>query len=310
MANSKDAIIERVLSRLGDKDLIDKILSLPKSDFNSLLLKLYQEQAGNATPVDLVKEFQANRFSVPSEADPVAYHSFEAELLSLAQENEIKATLLSPAAPFASNSTFGYVDQNNVVSAVRGTEILSDPTNMLAIIIAERLKTNPAENRKPIHLCTTARVLRAQVFPKRKGYYSHFGIFSIVSSGKDVGSYSCEKNLFQKQLVYYKKLLVEKHNAELSVVLRKRRGYTDGDGFYESMADMIKQEFPGIPTSLSSEYEENNYYKGIHFKIYMEKEDGRIEVGDGGFVDWLQQMTGNKKERCLISGIGIDRLLI
>jgi hypothetical protein len=42
----------------------------------------------------------------------------------------------------------------------------------------------------------------------------------------------------------------------------------------------------------------------------MEKDNERIEVGDGGFVDWTQQMTGTKKERCLISGIGLDRLLI
>ena len=181
---------------------------------------------------------------------------------------------------------------------------------MLAIIIAERLKYNLVENRKPIHLCTTARVLRAQVFPKRKGYYSHFGVFSIVSSGKDIGSYSCEKDLLKKQLIYYKKLLIEKYNAELSVVLRKRRGYSDGDGFYCSMTDLVKTELPDVPISLDSEYEENNYYKGIHFEIYMQKENQSIEIGDGGFVDWTQKMTGSGKERCLISGIGIDRLLI
>jgi len=154
------------------------------------------------------------------------------------------------------------------------------------------------------------RVLRAQVFPARRGYYSHFGIFCIVSSGKDAGSYKCEKNLLAKQLIYYRKLLVEKFNAKLSVVLRKRRGYTDGDGLYASMAKMVNDELPGVPVSLDPEYEDNNYYKGIHFTIYMEKEHERIEVGDGGFVDWTQQMTGNKKERCLISGIGLDRLLI
>jgi len=310
MASSIDAIIDRVLSRLGNKELLEKILSLPNSDFNSLLLKLFQEQANNATPSDIVKAFQVNRFSVPSEIDPVAYHNFESELLLIAQNMGIETVLLSPAAPFASNSAFGYVDQNNVVSAVRGTEIISDPTNMLAIIIAGRLKTNPAENREPIHLCTTARVLRAQMFPKRKGYYSHFGIFSIVSSGKDVGSYSCEKSLFQKQLVYYKKLLIEKYDAELSVVLRKRRGYTDGDGFYHSMIELIKAELPNIPVSLDGEYEENNYYKGIHYKIYMQKENQSIEIGDGGFVDWTQKTTGSRKERCLISGISLDRLLI
>ncbi|MBP1996208.1 hypothetical protein [Paenibacillus eucommiae] len=33
-------------------------------------------------------------------------------------------------------------------------------------------------------------------------------------------------------------------------------------------------------------------------------------IGDGGFVDWTQKMLENKKERLLISAIGLDRLLL
>jgi histidyl-tRNA synthetase len=69
-------------------------------------------------------------------------------------------------------------------------------------------------------------------------------------------------------------------------------------------------ELPDVPVSIDSEYDENNYYKGIHFKMYMKKDNQSIEIGDGGFVDWIQKMTGSKKERCLISGISLDRLLI
>jgi hypothetical protein len=303
-------IADSILSRLGNNNLIKDLLSLPKSDFNSLMLEVFRQQAGSITPIDIVKAYNLNRFSVPSEVDPVAYHSLEAELLALAQDSGIKAILLSPAVPFASSSTFGFVNQNNVVSSVRGTEILSDPTNMLAIIIASQLKENKAGNANPLHYCTTARVLRAKVFPSRKGYYSHFGHFCIVSSGKDSGSYTCEKDLLVKHMLYYKKLFIDKCDAKLSIELRKSRGYIDGDGFYNNMAKLVKQEFPGVPLAIKQEYEENNYYRGIHFIIYAEKNNERIEVGGGGFVDWMQQMTNNKKERCLISGISLDRLLI
>jgi hypothetical protein len=34
---------------------------------------------------------------------------------------------------------------------------------------------------------------------------------------------------------------------------------------------------------------------------------GGVEIGDGGFVDWTQRLTGNRKERLLISGVGVDR---
>ena len=303
-------IIDRVLDKIGDKELLKKISTLAKADLNSLLLRVYQEQASNVTPPDILKTFQVNRFTVPSELDPVAYHVLEAEFLSLAKILEINAVLLSPSAPFASCSVFGCVDQNNIVSAVRGVEILSDPTNMLSIIIAEQLKSKEMDNTTPIHYCTTARVLRAQPFPKIKGYYAHFGIFCIVSSGKDCGSYSCEKELLLKQLTFYKKFFLEKYNAKLSVVLQKRGGYTDGDGFFEAIAELIKTILPDVPLSCDLEHEDNNYYKGINYKIYMEKDNDKIEIGDGGFVDWIQKMLNNKKERCLISGIGIDRLLL
>jgi hypothetical protein len=135
-----DTIHDRILAQLGDKELIEKLLALPKSDFNSLLLKIFQSQALKTTPSEMLRAFQTNRFCVPSELDPVAYHLLEADFLSSAQNDDIKAVLLSPSVPFASSSVFGCVDQNNVVSAVRGTEILSDPTNMIAVIIADQLK--------------------------------------------------------------------------------------------------------------------------------------------------------------------------
>jgi len=305
-----DTILDRILAQLGDKELVEKLLALPKSDLNSLLLRIFQSQAQNTTPIEMLKAFQTNRFSVPSELDPVAYHTLETEFLSLAQNMDIKPVLLSPSAPFASSSAFGCVDQNNVVSAARGIEILSDPTNMLAVIMADELKNKKVDNKTHLHYCTTARALRAQKFPDIKGYYSHFGIFCIVSSGKDGGSYLCEKELLLKQLFFYKKILLEKYNANLSIILRKRRGYTDYDSFFDKMAEVIKIEFPDAPTSFAFENEDNNYYKGINFNIIMEKDGQKIEIGDGGFVDWMQKMTNNKKERCLISGIGLDRLLL
>jgi hypothetical protein len=33
-----------------------------------------------------------------------------------------------------------------------------------------------------------------------------------------------------------------------------------------------------------------------------------MEVGDGGFVDWTARLLGNRRERLLISALGVDRL--
>jgi len=303
-------ITDRILTKLGDKGLIEKLLALPRSDFNSLMLEVFKEQSKSIAPADVLKAFQINRFSVPSEMDPVEYHNFESEILSLARELEIEPVLLSPAAPLGSCSAFGCVDQNNVVSALRGVEVLPDPTNMLAIIIAHKLRNKEVDNQDSLHFCTTSRVLRANPLPPIKGYYPHFGVFALVSSGKDVGSYICEKKILMKQLYYYRKLLIDKYNARLSIILRKRNGYADNAGLFDIMTELIKNELPDVPISFDLEHEDNNYYKGINFKLYMEKEGEKIEIGDGGFVDWIQKMANNKKERCLISGIGLDRLIM
>ena len=303
-------ITDRILAELGDAKLMEKLSALPASDLNSLLLSVFQERSATVKPVDMLKSYQINRFCKPSEIDAAAYHALESELLSLAQQMNISSVLLSPSSPFASCSAFGCVDQNNVVSATRGIEVLSDPTNMLAVIIAERLrKTNP-NNVEPMHLCTTARVIRAQVFPNTNRHFAHFGVFCIVSSGKDSGSYTCEKDLLARQLAYYRRLLIEKYGAKLSVVLCKRQGYADGDGFFHGIAKLVKTELPDVPLTLDLDHADNHYYRGIAFKMFMEKEGERIEIGDGGYVDWIQRMTNNKKERCLISGIGLDRFLL
>ena len=303
-------ITKRILEQIGEAELVEKLSTLNNSDFNSLMLEIFQSRANKITPAEMVKAFHVNRFSAPSELDPVSYHVLETEFLSVAKEININPILLSPAAPFASSSVFDCVNQNNVVSAVRGTETLSDPTNMLAIIIAEKLKSKNADNITPVHYCTTARVLRAQTFQKTGRHFAHFGIFCIVSSGKDNGSYECERALMQQQLSFYKKLLWDKYDANLSIILKKRHGYADTDGFFDSMAELIQNEFPETHLSFDLEHECNNYYKGINYNIIMEKDGNKIEIGDGGFVDWIYRMTNNKKDRCLISGIGLDRLLL
>ncbi|MCX5087428.1 hypothetical protein OOK36_00425 [Streptomyces sp. NBC_00365] len=47
---------------------------------------------------------------------------------------------------------------------------------------------------------------------------------------------------------------------------------------------------------------------GVCFKIYAGVEDQDVEVAGGGFVDWSQLLTGNRKERLLISDFDADRL--
>jgi len=71
---------------------------------------------------------------------------------------------------------------------------------------------------------------------------------------------------------------------------------------------------PGIDITEAPERESGRaYYRDLCFKVYARSSQGRpdlLELGDGGFVDWTAQFLGNRKERLLISGYGLDRLAL
>jgi hypothetical protein len=50
------------------------------------------------------------------------------------------------------------------------------------------------------------------------------------------------------------------------------------------------------------------YYVGARFHIYATNAAGtEFELVDGGFTTWTQQLLNNRKERLLISGLGVER---
>ena len=51
------------------------------------------------------------------------------------------------------------------------------------------------------------------------------------------------------------------------------------------------------------------YYRELCFKINIRAGAEWAEVGDGGFTDWTARLTASNKERLLISGVGIDRVV-
>jgi hypothetical protein len=50
------------------------------------------------------------------------------------------------------------------------------------------------------------------------------------------------------------------------------------------------------------------YYEEFAFDISIELAGQTFSVVDGGLVDWGKKLVASRKERMLISGIGVDRL--
>jgi hypothetical protein len=49
------------------------------------------------------------------------------------------------------------------------------------------------------------------------------------------------------------------------------------------------------------------YYRRACFKVHAVIGGARLEFVDGGFTDWTERLLGDRHERMLISGAGLDR---
>ena len=50
------------------------------------------------------------------------------------------------------------------------------------------------------------------------------------------------------------------------------------------------------------------YYRDVCFKVVARPGREEVEIGDGGFTDWTAQLTGDRKRRLLVAGLGLDRI--
>ena len=104
---------------------------LSGSELQSVLLEVMRRRAGARAPAGVLAQHQRDGFCRPAAVDQRTSVALDAELLAAAEGFE--AIELSPVAPLGTCSTVALTDQNRVLSATRATEVVSDPTNVLAL---------------------------------------------------------------------------------------------------------------------------------------------------------------------------------
>lgn len=309
LGEMRESGLERILLKLGEKDLLSKLVNqLSGSELNTLLLKVFSEKAKAYSPSELLNRYQENRFVHPAKVDVLKLKQLELDILKIAFENNVPPIQLSPVAPLGTASIVGEVDQNNVISSLRGTEVVSDATNLIALHISELIQSKNYSRVEPIRFCTTHRHTRAQFFGNAPGMLPHFHLFCNVTAGVDKGSYSFEKEAFWEHVILYQNIFNTIFASEIEIIFSERGGYKDCSGLISRVMDYGEQN--NISVSIGEPFKENQYYKGFQFTIKTVINGVVYFIGDGGFVDWTQKIIGNKKERLLISAIGLDRLLL
>jgi len=230
-------IVARIVSELGTPGLVEALSrELPASDLQSLLMEVYRERAAELGAADLMRK-AGQGLVAPCKVDARLLNHFDRVAFQLAEGFE--AVELAPAGPLGLSHVLGGIDQNNVLTTIRGVEVLGDSTSALALECARRRK---ADGQAIVRLCASHRTVRLQPFDV-PGYSPHFRLFAMVSAGRDTGSHRFEIQQLTEHIRFYLRLfealnrtgfqfdspLVEISDAVLMETLLAARGITPED---------------------------------------------------------------------------------
>jgi len=293
-------IIERIERESRVAGLVEILAErLNPSDLQSLLLEVTRRRAQKRQPAELLKDFASSRFFGVARPDRAALLAWEQLTLALCGDR-FEPVELSPVTPLGACSVVAKVDQDWSIGTTRRGEVVSDPTNVLALEAARLRKASGGD----VHLATSHRVVRPQNYGDGK-MLAHFRLFALVSGGRDSGSYGFEAAALGRQVG----LLLEAFGQFLTPGYKLRLGYTrtatpDVDARLEALRVVAVANGAELFEEVGREAA-GSYYAGFCFHIFA----GGMQLADGGVVDWGAKLTGNGKERMVISGCGVERLL-
>ncbi|MGH9886290.1 MAG: hypothetical protein ACREBE_12220, partial [bacterium] len=198
--------------------------------------------------------------------------------------------------------------QNRVLSALRSTEVVADPTNVLALECAHRLRSapagaSPATGPAPVHLTTCQRVIRAQPVPRLPGYTAHFRIFVLASGGIEAVDHA------------FTAATLAHHIRTMFAALDRLslHGYSFGERRVDllatparaALADRIAATLAPAATVHRKPLEHPYYSAGLRYMLWVTAPDGtQLPLADGGAFDWLTKLTSNRRAVYIASGAG------
>jgi hypothetical protein len=268
---------------------------LAASELWSLLLDVMERRAAERSPADLARQWERDPFVQPSSIDQRTFVALDGHLLAAAHQFE--AVELSPLAPLGSCSVVGLASQNKIVSALRGTEVVSDPTNVFALECARRLR---ADASQVVRLATCHRCVRAQQAPKRPGFAQHFRIFCLATAGRETQDHGLLVGALAEHIATHLAALdrLEQHGYRFN----ERRVRILATEARAAIADRVAAA-AAVP--VEREPLEHSYYGGLRFMVFVRTRDGEdVPFIDGGMFDWVAKLAANNRLVFVASGMG------
>jgi hypothetical protein len=270
---------------------------LPASRLWSLLIEVAEARATRRRPAELVEQWDRDRFVQPAIVDQRSLVQVDGHLLAAASTFE--SIELSPVAPLGVCAIMGHASQNKVLSALRGTELVSDPTNVMALECARRLRRDPAA---VVRLATSHRCVRAQPIPKRRGLAANFRIFCLASAGLEQQNHAFVVDAMAEQMKTMLRALDQLEQNGFAFPERRITLLTRDDRV--ELGDRIVALVGGAVVARAL-LEHAYYNHGLRFQIAARSHEGiEMPLIDGGAFDWVAKLTSNRRFVYVASGLG------
>lgn len=292
---------ERAARRIG-REAFDALVEMPGSALASLLLEVYAKRAESIKPADVLRRFEVDPFVAPSPVDQRETLRLDAHLLAHIPPR-FEAIELSPLAPYGTCSALAPVDAKKVLATIRNCEVLSDPTNVMAMICAQR-----REREDEIRLCNTQRLVRTPRV-RDTGHTQHFRILTMCTAGRDRGNHRFEEGALVEHLDILLTLLTTLPDDYIVDELAITLACAD-DQPCDRIRARLAERWPTVGIRADEErLAKSAYYKGIAFKLWVGRPNHpALPLGDGGLVDWTARLRADRKERFMISALGTEVL--
>jgi hypothetical protein len=287
---------------LGDERAWSRLVEeMAPSELWSLLLEIFARRAAARRPSEVLRQWERDRFTPPAATDQRTILRMDTALLDVAAAAGFETIELSPVAPLGTCAAVALTGQNRVLSALRGTEVVSDPTNVFALECARRMKRVPTET---VRLATTQRVVRAQPAPRGPGFAQHFRLFALGSGGIEARDHA----FVVGEMVAHARA----HLAALDAL--GAEGYALGERSFTlwstparaALADRVAEALAptGVPIARAA-LERPYYTGGLRFMLFARSPEGDpLPLSDCGAFDWLTRLTSNRRAVYVASGLG------
>jgi hypothetical protein len=307
--------IIRRIERVAGVPNLGEILAneIKPTDLQSLLLKVYRERVKRRTPRAIFLDYASNSFTLPSRCSSALLLEWDRIAFSHLPDG-FSAVELSPVSPLGSVSGMAPVSQDWVLTTIRNTEVVADPTSVLAMECALRrqklLQTEPTD-ATPVQLACSHRVVRTQRY-RGSGSLQHFRLFSLCSAGRNTESARFGILAASLHIHFYLESLKDFLGPDIPLRVNVVDLSPDShdDVVFNRPVENLRGEFRDVKIGLEkAQVKSTEYYCELRFKVYASPTRGHeVELVDGGCTDWTQKLLNNAKERLIISGIGSERL--